>query len=502
MCGKTIERDILKEIVERRTEDMKNKGISFGFKLPEKRNRPVHSFLQSKGVILEVKRASPSKGDIAPQLNAGDTARSYAKAGAAAISCLTEENYFKGSLGDLMEVCKSVDEYEAESGLSGPAVLRKDFLINAEEVETAYFAGADAVLLIARILDDKTILSMAKKAASFNMTSLVEVRTDADIKKLSALVKSLTAEERKLIVCGVNSRDLRDFTIDLLKPCELLFEIRKIMGENARVVFESGIRTPQSAAFVGSLGFAGMLLGEAAAKQPEIREKLVENFVKSSETLNSKFWLNYSQRLKNKNHSFIKICGLTNPEDVIYADSLGADFVGFIFAAGFERNVCGDKHNRFEKIQPVLKNISAIKVAVITDPVSPEAEKAAELVEQGVLDCIQLHAIPYSKVPERLLKLPHYFAVTDKSLSAEKDIEELFSMGEPRFLMDSKAHNYGVVKKHLWAAGGITPENVKDIQEKFSPELVDVSGGVEILTGKKDSELMKKIITSLLNQEF
>jgi indole-3-glycerol phosphate synthase/phosphoribosylanthranilate isomerase len=95
-------KDILTTIVEKRKNDISRLGVTFGFKIPESRQRPIHSFLTQKGVILEVKRASPSKGDIAPSLDAAETARSYAKAGAAAISCLTESNFFKGNLEEIL----------------------------------------------------------------------------------------------------------------------------------------------------------------------------------------------------------------------------------------------------------------------------------------------------------------------------------------------------------------------------------------------------------------
>ena len=165
--------DILTSIVEKRKEDIKRLGTNFGFELPQKRQRPVHKFLTQKGVILEVKRASPSKGDISPDLDAAQTACSYAKAGAAAISCLTETNYFKGSLGDLMTVCSSLDNLEAQCGKPLPAELRKDFLLSPKEIEVSYLAGADAVLLIARILDTQTIVQMAQAAVAYGMTSLV-----------------------------------------------------------------------------------------------------------------------------------------------------------------------------------------------------------------------------------------------------------------------------------------------------------------------------------------
>ena len=491
--------DILTTIVEKRKADIQRLGLAFGFEIPENRGRPVHPFLVKKGVILEVKRASPSKGDIAPNLNAAETARSYAAAGASAISCLTEGNYFKGSLKDLMKVCEAVDEYaegaagssESESLCVVPAVLRKDFLLSADEVDISYRAGADAILLIARILEKPVIVEMAKAAAGYGMTCLVEVRSEADLEKLAAVA---AAVDSKYIVCGVNSRDLATFKIDLLKPCALLGKIRGVLGEDARVVFESGIRTPQATRFAGSFGFTGMLLGEAAAKAPKLREELVKSFVNAVSNKNAEFWTKYSGNTEQY-RPLIKICGLTRAEDVMFADSLGADFVGFIFASGFGRNICGEK---FEAIIPTLKNIRAKKVAVITDATSPEAEAAARYVEQGILDCIQLHGIEYSEVPERFLSLPHYFAITEKNGPLDKAAEKLFLMGEPRFLQDSKSQSYDINHK-LWLAGGVTPENAAELVARFHPELIDVSSGVEDdEIGIKNHDKIRRIIYDTL----
>lgn len=482
--------DILTTIIEKRKADIQQRGVTFGFDIPEKRARPMHPFLTEKGVILEVKRASPSKGDIAPDLDSGGTARSYAEAGAAAISCLTESNFFKGSLEDLMKVCKAADAFEKESCKAAPAVLRKDFLLYPDEVEISYKAGADAILLIARILDEAVIVEMAKKAAAFGIICLVEVRSQTDLEKLAAIAETV---DKKHIVCGVNSRDLATFKIDLLKPCSLLSKIRQILGNDARVVFESGIRTPQAASFAGSLGFSGMLLGEAAAKAPELRSELVTSFVKACQTRNAGFWNTVVEAVETtaEHRPLIKICGLTRTEDLVFADSLGADFVGFIFATGFARNVCGE---RFEKILPSLKNIRAKKVAVITDLLSPEAEAAIRYVEEGILDCLQLHGIPYKEVPQKLLALPHYFAITEKSGNLEKAAEELFFMGEPRFLQDSKSQSYDT-NHRLWLAGGLTPENVAELVTRFQPELIDVSSGIEDETvGIKNHKKMAVIL--------
>jgi len=273
---------IVDQIVEKRREDLEKLGPTLGFSIPEKRERgkPL-PFLAQKGVILEVKRASPSKGDISPNLDAAATAEKYAAAGTSAISVLTESHWFKGNLTDLQNVCKAVDDYCAKSGRKGVAVLRKDFLVTEEEIEVAYRCGADAVLLIARILTKEKLLSMAKTVEKLGMTALLELREDEDLEKLAYIAKEVG---ESTIVCGVNSRDLATFQIDLSRPVEMAGKIRQIIkettgSEKGRVIFESGIKTPQMAAQVSQKGFSGMLLGEAAVRDVEKAKDLVAAFM-------------------------------------------------------------------------------------------------------------------------------------------------------------------------------------------------------------------------------
>lgn len=502
-----MSRNILDEIVEKRRKDIEQKGWNFGFSIPENRKRPVHPFLEEKGVILEVKRASPSKGDIAPDLNSADTAKSYAVAGAKAISCLTEGNYFKGTLEDLMRVCSAVDEYEAETGKIGPAVLRKDFLIDEKEIEIAYRAGADAVLLISRILPTEKMLSMAKKCQELGITALVELRLDEDVEKLGEVVKYV---DKKYIVAGVNSRDLRDFTIDLLTPCKMLQKIKAVLGENARVIFESGIRTPQSAAFVGSLGFAGMLLGEAAAKNPDLRKSLVSSFEQEEENSNSCFWNKMSYILDNRRKLLVKICGLTNLEDAKKASELGSDFLGFIF---WEKSPRAAKAEDVRKIKETIKD--KILVGVIVDPEDDEGKKAIQLVKEGIIDVLQLHTIACARKfleKEENRKLPHYAAVNISEQEDVKILDELFDLGEPRVLVDAQTGGkiggtgkqispelvHEVQKKYkLWLAGGITPENIGDVMADYSPELVDCASGVEKEAGIKDFDKLERLFREI-----
>ena len=146
--------DILAKIVRMRKADIERLGLNFGIEIPASRRRGHVEFLGTPGAILEVKRASPSKGDIAPDLVPTELATTYAEAHAQAISVLTEGNFFKGSLRDLIAVADLMEE-RAKKGLHACAVLRKDFLLYEDEIDIAYRCGADAVLLIARILDDE-----------------------------------------------------------------------------------------------------------------------------------------------------------------------------------------------------------------------------------------------------------------------------------------------------------------------------------------------------------
>ena len=258
--------DILTEICEKRRADIKSKGFSFGHKIPQKRIRSVIPFLEKPGTILEIKRASPSKGWIAPELDAAETAENYIRAGTRAISCLTEENYFHGSLEDLQKAAQTADK--------NAAILRKDFLLEPEEIEISYLCGADAVLLIGRILDTEKLLAMAKKAFEYGISVLLEIREESDIKKAFAVLELAdTMNCSKKILLGINSRDLKTFAIDLLIPLKLKEKIRRIyIEENKKfpfpeIVSESGIKTPEAASFAGKLDFHAVLIGEAAARR-------------------------------------------------------------------------------------------------------------------------------------------------------------------------------------------------------------------------------------------
>ena len=507
--------DILTQIVEGRKADMKKRGLDFGYEIPQERKRRVHPFIQEKGVVLEVKRASPSKGDIAPKLNASETAMAYQEAGASAISVLTEENYFKGNLGDLMSVCQSVDV----------AVLRKDFLVFPDEIDIAYKCGADAVLLIARILEKEVLARMLERVSSFGMTAFVELRLADDLQKLVE-AKALAGANVPAIVCGVNARDLKDFSIDLLTPLGFLEEIKAAMGQDCNVVFESGIRTAQAASFAGSLGFAGLLLGEAAARDTSKAASFVKAFVSGTETPNALAWKKIANARKAKT-PLVKICGLTNKEDAMAAAELGANFLGFVFCEASPRNA---SEAIVREVRAALQNLSQAKkaapflVGVIIDTTSLQAKAALSLARQGVLDFIQLHGERAANeffADKENLSLAHYCAANlsganvgggDNCADSLDKVQGLLNLGEPRVLIDAKVGDkvggtgtqvaedlvFEAKKKSpLWLAGGLGAENVRVVIEKYSPELIDASSLLEAAPGKKDLEKLKKFFGEL-----
>lgn len=523
--------DILTEICEKRRADIKAKGFSFGHKIPETRKRPVVPFLPEPGTILEIKRASPSKGWIAPELNAAKTAKTYVKAGTSAISCLTEENYFHGTLEDLQAACKAAG--------TKAAVLRKDFLLEPEEIEVAYLCGADAVLLIGRILDQEKIVQMAKKAFELGISVLLEIREDSDIEKaffVLQLANEMGCNDK--IVLGINSRDLSNFTIDLLIPLKLKEKIGKIYQAKGvdlpfpRIISESGVTTPAAADFVGNLGFHAVLIGEAAARNPKAAKLLVTAFTTAARKTELDyqyfFWKKLAVRLadrdsNNSNRPLVKICGLTTKEDAIKATELGADILGFIFASKSPRTNRADDSYKMQLIRGELQNLYAegkikkmpLMIGVIVDPSSDEGNAVYEMCYMGVLDGIQYHGCPEMAQGE--------LGYTALPVAEEADLETLKllqSVGFPRVLIDAKNlskdnaggdQRYGgtgksvpselveKVKKQtaLWLSGGITAENAAELVTKFQPELIDVSSGIESQPGKKDYNKMEALFKAL-----
>ena len=515
--------DILAKIVRMRREDIERLGLNFGIEIPEARRTGHTEFLGNAGAILEVKRASPSKGDIAPDLDPVELANTYAQAHTQAVSVLTEMNFFKGSLRDLIAVADLM-ERRRKQGQHACAVLRKDFLLFEDEIDIAYSCGADAVLLIARILSDDQLVKMAKRAQSFDMQAFVEVRETDDLRKLKLVTEALGDDAAKTIVAGVNSRDLATFHTDPLVPASIRNKLP------AKAVFESGIHSGADAAYARSLGFTGILVGEAVAKNPPLAKEVVSSFEGGCENAQGKFWKEYAERRDSKraaqstncgtsHRPMVKICGITREEDGLLAAELGADLLGFVFSKTKRLTTEEFVRNFAKTVILEAKPIESKKattrrpllVGVITETDSVEGQTALKLAREGVLDAVQFHGIAPSKTDDSA-DVTHYCAARVGDAADFDKVEALRKNGEPRILLDAKVEGIpgGTGKQipesllrekagdiPLWLAGGINPENVSEIVNKFTPELIDVSSGIEDAPGIKNAEKMRALFKRL-----
>ncbi|MDH7601152.1 MAG: indole-3-glycerol phosphate synthase TrpC [Armatimonadota bacterium] len=203
-------------------------------------------------VIAEIKRASPSKGSIRPNLDPAQTAISYEASGAAAVSVLTDEQFFRGSLQDLKAIKESVRI----------PVLRKDFILDEYQVYESRAAGADAILLIAAALDQETLKRLMNLASEIGLQYIVEVHNESELQ---------TAIEVGAPIIGINNRDLRTFEVSLDVTARLLPMIPR-----ARKISESGISSRHDLEYLGSLGADAVLIGEALMVHADPAEKLRE----------------------------------------------------------------------------------------------------------------------------------------------------------------------------------------------------------------------------------
>lgn len=203
---------------------------------------------ESPALLAEIKRASPSKGPIDLQAHAATQALVYAKAGAAAISILTEPHWFKGSTEDLRDVRLAIDSVD-----NRPAVLRKEFIFDNYQILEARLMGADTVLLIVKMLDDSTLASLYRYSKSLGMEPLVEVNTAKEMERALALGSKLI---------GVNNRDLHSFAVDLNTTSSLVESVPK----DVIMAALSGISSRQDVSKYESEGVGAVLVGESLMK--------------------------------------------------------------------------------------------------------------------------------------------------------------------------------------------------------------------------------------------
>ena len=241
--------------------------------------------------IAEVKRRSPSAGDLRPDADPAALASAYERAGAAAASILVDER-FGGTWDDL----------RAARAAAGLPLLAKGFFSREDDLRTAKEAGADAVLLLLRDLDDAQVRDLLGIAAGLDLETLVEAHDAGELERATALDAP---------VIGINARDLSTFRIDRAE------QLRLVAGapRNAVVVAESGIESRAQGAAAELAGADGILVGSTLMRAPDPGAKLAELL----------------------SRPLVKVCGLTREEDVAVAAEAGADMAGFVLAEASPR---------------------------------------------------------------------------------------------------------------------------------------------------------------------
>lgn len=245
--------DILARIVERKRAEVAAKQASrhsleqsARYQTGQRRNFAKALRAKPPAIIAEIKKASPSKGLLAPDFNPAAQARHYFAGGAAALSVLTDRDFFQGSLSDLKT---------ARAAAFLP-VIRKDFTIDEIDIIEAAASGADAILLIAAILTPDELTRFREVAESYGLAALVEVHDGDELAK---------ALDSGASIVGVNNRDLRTFNVSL----ETSERLAALMPEAVTKVAESGIHSNEDVRRLQAAGFHAFLVGEHLMKSPD-----------------------------------------------------------------------------------------------------------------------------------------------------------------------------------------------------------------------------------------
>lgn len=266
-------RNILEQIVETKKGEVararENHAIE-DFKNFPYYHRVCHSAVQSirsgsnSGIIAEFKRRSPSKGWINQDASLADVVEGYQSGGAAAISVLTDTDYFGGSLHDL----------GMARGFSDLPLLRKDFMIDVYQIHEAKAGGADLILLIAAILQPQEVKTLATEAHALGLEVLLEIHDESELGHV--------CDEVDLV--GINNRNLKNFEVDI----EQSIRLQHLLPEHLIKVAESGIQSLETARLLRKSGFEALLMGEFFMKQKDpaasfaafagaLREELIDN---------------------------------------------------------------------------------------------------------------------------------------------------------------------------------------------------------------------------------
>jgi indole-3-glycerol phosphate synthase len=373
------------------------------------------------GAIAEFKRRSPSLGDIRPDAEPGRLAADYERAGAAAVSVLVDER-FAGDWDDLRAARASV----------GLPLLAKGFFSTEEHLRTASEAGADAVLLLLRDLDDGQTAALMAIAAELGLDTLVEAHDAGELERAIALRAS---------VIGINARDLGTFQIDRSSQLDLVALSHKVPYAPV-VVAESGVHTRAQGAAAELAGADAILVGSALMQAPDPGEKLRELLARP----------------------LVKVCGLTREEDVAVAAEAGADLAGFILAPESPRAAV--------EVLPVPDELLAVAVWVGDAGASGASLDQVYEPAEGAVRSRDAVLLREGEPVARLLDLP-------------------WNADDPEHWNRAAATPGRVV-----LAGKLAADNVAEAIRHVRPWAVDASSRLEAEPGIKDPEKVRAYVAA------
>jgi indole-3-glycerol phosphate synthase len=371
------------------------------------------------GAIAEFKRRSPSLGDIRPDAEPGVLAAGYESAGAAAVSVLVDER-FGGDWDDLRAARASV----------ALPLLAKGFFSTEEHLRTAREAGADAVLLLLRDLDDGQVAALMRIAEELGLDTLVEAHDAAELARAAAL---------RAPVIGINARDLSTFAIDRSAQLDLV-AVSNYLPHSPVVVAESGVHSRAQGAAAELAGADAILVGSSLMQAPDPGAKLRELLARP----------------------LVKVCGLTREEDVAVAAEAGADLAGFILAPESPRAAT--------EVLSVPDELLAVAVWVGEAGASGAALDQVHEREEGTVRGRDAVLLRDGEPVARLLDLP-------------------WNADDPEH-WDRAAATPGRVV----LAGKLAADNVTEAIKRVRPWAVDASSRLEASPGIKDPDKVRAYV--------
>ena len=473
ILDKIIEATKIRVVQEKQVESPESVKAA-ALALPSDTGFPFEAALRQQdfNFICEVKKASPSKGIIAEHFPYLDIAKEYEVAGAAAISVLTEPDFFKGDKKYLQEIASTVKI----------PVLRKDFIIDEYQIYQAKVWGASAILLICACLDVSTLTKFRELADSLGLSSLVEAHDEKEVQM---------AIDCGARIIGVNNRNLKDFTVDVQNSVRL----RNLVQDDVIFVSESGLETPEDIQVLRDNNIGVALMGETFMRSPNKVEKLTYLYGPTY----------YTPK--------VKMCGISKVETIPAVVEAKPDYMGLVFAPSKRQVTVEQAKILIEELHKQCINHYDTKVVKTVGVfVNETLDNLVRIADTANLDAVQLHGDEDEAFIQSLKERTNVEVWKAIQIRSAADVEEWIDSSADMLLFDAyhKDERGGTGEVFDWSsldaferpfmlAGGIDSTNVARAIRTVRPYGIDISSGIETNGMKDDKKItaFTKIVKSI-----